>query len=179
VKRLLLLSLVCLSVAACSNDAGTKVRAGSGASTSSTTTTTAPPTTTTAAPSTTTTTASPLPPPTTVAAPTTTTIPADHARLTIVNDYPAGVVVVINGVRYDVAQGGRRGPLAVKPAEQGDSVGIERADDSACGTGTGGLSFFTPGGAFELRVYANGTGVCGSAQRPLISGVVNPGNKQI
>lgn len=68
---------------------------------------------------------------------TTTTIPASMARVSIVNDYPAAVVVKVNGVTRTVAAGGRSGPFGVKPGatDGNDVASVARADDPTCGTG--------------------------------------------
>lgn len=178
-----------LLVSACSND-GERLETADTPDTTfeETTTTTEAPTTTTEAPPTTTppTTAAPAPATTAKPRPTTTTtakpvIPADHAAVTIVNDYPSAVIVTIQGVRHDVPKGGRKGPFAVKPkaVDGNDVISVERADDRTCGTG-GASDFFSAGGTYEVKAYANGTSGCGSAVAgPGISGVVNPGNKSV
>lgn len=179
-----LLSLA-LVLSACSDD-GERVETADNPPTTveETTTTTEAPTTTTEAPTTTTPPTVAAPPPTTAKpkpTTTTTTIPADHAAVTIVNDYPSAVTVIIQGVRHDVPKGGRKGPFAVKPkaVDGNDTITIERADDRTCGLGGAG-DWFNAGGKHELKVYADSTTGCGSAAAgPGIRGVVNPGNKSV
>lgn len=50
---------------------------------------------------------------------TTTTIPASMARVTVVNDYPASMVVSMNGVKVTEAANSRKGPFAVRPKATG------------------------------------------------------------
>jgi hypothetical protein len=173
IRRLAVCCLVVL--AACSDDKGGDVDLSADETTTTveetttTTSTTIAPTTTTAAPTITT------------AKPTTTTstIPASMARVTIVNDYPASVVVKVNGVTRTVAAGGRSGPFGVKPGatEGNDVASVARADDPTCGTG-GADGYFTAGGTYEIRVIVAAPSGCNN-DKPSIGGRVNPGNKGI
>lgn len=178
-----------LALAACSDDKPEQTLSASDDSTTTsveeTTTTTEATTTTiapvvTAAPATTTTKAKPTT--TTTAKPTTTTagIPADQASLTIVNEYPSAVVAVVNGVRYQVPQGGRKGPVGVKPRaiDGNDVITIQRADDQTCGTG-GADGYFEAGGQYTLRLYVGAPAGCGQASFPSLSGQVDPGGRGV
>ena len=166
--------------AACSDDKPDQKLSAADESTTTTvaetTTTEAPTTTTTAAPApTTTTTAKPTTTTTAKPTTTTTTIPKDHAAVTIVNEYPAAVKVVVNGVRYDVPKGGRKGPVAVKPQaiDGNDVVVVERQDDKTCGTGDADI-YFGAGMTQTLRVFARTPAGCGQANYPSIDADVSP-----
>lgn len=183
VRRLLAIALILAALAACS-DKKKDQRVSAQDDETTTTSTTAPPettTTTTAAPApvVTTTTAKPT---TTTAKPTTTTtaIPADQARLTIVNEYPAAVIAIVNGVRYDIPKGGRKGPVGVKPRaiDGNDTMTLRRADDESCGVGDAD-GYFEPNVSYTLRLYASRPDGCGQSNYPGLSGMVDPGGKQV
>lgn len=182
-RRLAAIMILAAVLAACSDKKDQRVSA-EGDETTSTTSTTAPPETTTStaaapAPVVTTTTAKPV---TTTAKPTTTTtaIPADQARLTIVNEYPAAVVAIVNGVRHEIPKGGRKGPFGVKPRaiDGNDTITLQRVDDQTCGVGDAD-GYFEANVSYTLRLYASTPGSCGQNNYPGLSGMVDPGGKQV
>lgn len=143
-----------------------------------TTTTTESTTTTTAAPATTSTvkaTTTTKPKPTT----TTTTIPASMARVTVVNNYSASMVVTVNGVKVTVAANSRTGPFGVQPGatDGNDVISLARSDDPTCGTG-GADGYFVAGGAYEVTVITSAPSGCNGG-KPSPGGRVNPGNKGV
>ncbi|HVF76494.1 MAG TPA: hypothetical protein VM938_15765 [Acidimicrobiales bacterium] len=178
IRRLVLVAAVLL--ASCSDDKGDDVRLSADESTTSTseetTTTSEATTTTTAAPVVTTVKA-----PTTTAKPTTTTstIPASMAKVTVVNNYPASMVVNVNGVKVTVAANSRKGPFGVKPGatDGNDVITLARSDDPTCGTG-GADGYFAAGGTYEVTVIVSAPSGCNNG-KPSPGGRVNPGNKGV
>lgn len=143
------------------------------------TTTTAAATPTTAVPSatttvrpgrTTTTTAAPPPPPptTTTTTPppstTTTTFPPGSARVTLINKYPRGITIVINGARFDLAAGETRGPVAVpssaSPDTTSDVVEVSVPERPTCGDADRG-SIFAPDRSYAVSLNPNDQDRCG------------------
>lgn len=179
IRRLLVVAAVLVS-ASCSDDKG-DVNLAADESTTSTSEETTTTTSTTAAPPTTTTTAAPAP--TTTAKPkpttTTTTIPASMARVTVVNNYPASMVVNVNGVKVTVAANSRKGPFGVQPGatEGNDVITLARSDDPTCGTG-GADGYFAAGGTYEVTVIVSAPSGCNGG-KPSPGGRVNPGNKSV
>jgi len=117
---------------------------------------------------------------TTTAKPTTTTaIPADKASVTIVNNYPATMVVSVNGVSQTVGAGQRKGPFAVTPkaTDGNDVVTLRRSDDPSCGTGSAG-GWFDAGGKYELQLFVSAPSGC-NGDKPSPGGRVEPGGGTI
>jgi hypothetical protein len=160
IRRGLVVVIAVLLLSSCSDEKG-NVNLSADESTTSTsevtttTSTTAAPTTTTTAAPVTATTAKPKP------TTTTTTIPASMARVTVVNNYPASMVVSMNGVKVTVAANSRKGPFAVKPkaTDGNDVVTLARADDPTCGTGGAG-GYFEAGRAHEVTVIVTAPSGC-------------------
>ena len=115
----------------------------------------------TRAPAATTTTAPPRPPATTAAASTTATPARGPAMVTLVNQHPMEVSVLLNGEPYRLGVGQAVGPVPVTPAPSGnDIVELELVADPTCGTGDA-HGLFTAGRAYRFTVVAS-TGQCGA-----------------
>lgn len=163
-----------LLLAACSggkDDVKVATESTTSTSVEDTTTTTESTTTTTAAPVTTTT----VKPTTTTAKPTTTTstIPAGKAKVTIVNNYSAAMVVRVNDLNVTVPAGARRGPYGVNPdgTDGNDTATIYRADDPTCGFGGAG-GWFEAGGTYEITLITSAPSGCNGG-KPSPGGRVN------
>lgn len=172
----LVVAAAVLLLVARNDDDGQSVKTASGTSTSSSSTSSSSSTTleetttsteTTVAPATT---AAAAPPttakPTTTARPTTTatTFPPGTARVTIVNNHPKTLEVILNSKTTVVPPNSRTGPIAIPPevseGQNGnDVVNLHVQDDPGCGTG-GADSYFEPDRAYTFTVDTQ-TGVCG------------------
>jgi hypothetical protein len=120
------------------------------------TTTTVPAPTTTAAPPTTA-----VPRPTTTKAPVTTTTPTTAAgvRLTVVNQHPFAVKLLVNGRTFTVAPGQQVGPTAITRAADGnDIVELSLVAEPSCGSGDADTYFPRPG-SYRMTIVAS-QGLC-------------------
>ena len=124
--------------------------------TTATSTTTAPAPTTTAAPPTT---KAPRPTTTTTKAPATTTTSATGVKLTVVNQHPSAVKLIVNGRGFTLAPGQQSGPVAITMAAGGnDVVEVSLVPEPSCGSGDAG-GYFPKPGSYTMTVVA-GQGLC-------------------
>ena len=121
-----------------------------------TSTTTAPAPATTATPPTT---KAPRPTTTTTKAPATTTTKAAGVRLTVVNQHPSTVKVIVNGRTFTLAAGEKSGPVGITTEAHGnDVVEVTLVQAPSCGSGDAD-SYFPKPGNYTMTIVA-GPGLC-------------------
>lgn len=104
---------------------------------------------------------------------------AGKAMVTIVSTYPGRVVVMLNGVDYDVPANSTVGPFAVTPeARDADWFRITNEHDT-CG-GADSDDYFAPGQSYRLRIASRqGKDRCEISGLPLFAAVLFPGARRL